>query len=186
MIYDVRDDIEEVLLTEKQLSKKIKELGRRLNEDYADKDPVLIGVLKGSLMFLSDLLREVTVRCSVDFIALSSYGDETETSGVVKMIMDLRESIQGRHVLVVEDIVDTGLTMAYLRDNLMTRHPESFGICALLSKPDSRQVYIDLKYEGFEIPGKFVVGYGLDFGERYRNLPYIATLKPEIYNRRKL
>ena len=184
MTYDVRNDIEEILLTEKQIGKKVRELGRRINEDYGDKDPVLIGILKGSVMFLSDLLKEITVKCSVDFIALSSYGDETETSGVVKIIMDLRESIRDRHVLLVEDIVDTGLTMEYLRDNLMTRHPKSFGICTLLSKPDSRQVYVDLKYAGFEIPGRFVVGYGLDYGEFYRNLPYIATLKKEIYRRK--
>jgi hypoxanthine phosphoribosyltransferase len=125
------------------------------------------------------------MHCSIDFIAVSSYEGETESSGVVRLIMDLRESIVDRHVLLIEDIVDTGLTMAYLRDNLLTRKPESFKICTLLSKPDNREVKIDIDYTGFEIPNKFVVGYGLDYMEKYRNLPYVAILKPEVYRKRK-
>jgi hypoxanthine phosphoribosyltransferase len=132
------------------------------------------------VVFLTDLMRNLDLRCSIDFMAVSSYRD-TETSGVVKLIMDLRETIEDRHVLLIEDIVDTGLTTAYLRDNLLTRKPQSFRLCALLSKPENRRLAIDIDYMGFEIPNRFVVGYGLDFRERYRQLPFVATLKPEIY-----
>ncbi len=180
---NIKEDIAGVLIDSEQVQNKVKELGKKISRDYKEKNPVLISVLKGSIVLLADLLKAVDISCSVDFIAVSSYGENTETSGVVKLIMDLRESIEGRHVLLVEDIVDTGLTMAYLKENLLTRHPASFKICALLSKPQRRQVNIDLDYIGFEIPDDFVVGYGLDYDEKYRNLDYIGTLKPRIYQK---
>ncbi len=178
---DRKNEIGKTLLTGRQIAKKVKELGRAISSDYRGLDPVFVGILKGSVIFLSDLLREIDIECSVDFIALSSYMGEAETSGVVKVVMDLRESIRERHVVLIEDIVDTGLSMAYLRDNLLTRQPASFSICSLLSKTAARRVHVDLKYTGFEVPEEFLVGYGLDYRERYRNLPYIAALKPEVY-----
>lgn len=179
---NIKDDIQEIILTEEEINEKVKELGAKINEDYSGKAPVLVSILKGSVVFLAGLLKNINIACSIDFIAVSSYGRSTESSGVVKLIMDLRESIEGMHVLLVEDIVDTGLTMEYLRNNLLTRNPESFKICTLLSKLKSKDIELDIDYKGFEIPDKFVVGYGLDYAERYRNLPFVATLKPEIYS----
>ncbi|MGE5554335.1 MAG: hypoxanthine phosphoribosyltransferase [Betaproteobacteria bacterium] len=173
------DDLSEILLQPDQLSAKIKELGRTISRDYADKDPLLIGVLKGAVVFLSDLLREITVPVSVDFMAVSSYGAATKSSGIVRILKDLDESIEGRHVLVVEDIVDTGLTLHYMLENLSSRHPASLKVCALLDKPERRQVAVPVDYIGFHIPDKFVVGYGLDYAEKYRNLPYIGVLRPD-------
>ena len=181
MTSSIKNDIAEILISEEEIKKKVEEIAAQINVDYRDKNPVLVSILKGSVVFLSDLLKNIDIKCSIDFIAVFSYSGDTESSGVVKLIMDLRESIEGRHVLLIEDIIDTGLTMAYLRDNLLTRKPKSFKICTLLSKPSNRQIHIDSCYTGFEILNKFVVGYGLDYRERYRNLPFIATLKPEVY-----
>ncbi|MGM0441240.1 MAG: hypoxanthine phosphoribosyltransferase [Elusimicrobiota bacterium] len=180
---NVNKDIREVLIDEKVIDDKVRELAEEINRDFAGKNPVLISILKGSVVFLSDLLKYVTIESSIDFIAVSSYEGDTESSGVVKLVMDLRESIEDRHVIIVEDIIDTGLTMAYLRDNFLTRKPASFNICSLLYKPENNEVNIDIDYMGFEIPDKFVVGYGLDYREKYRNLPYLGTLKPEIYRK---
>lgn len=177
--WNMADDLSEILLQPDQLSAKIKELGRTISRDYADKDPLLIGVLKGAVVFLSDLLREITVPVSVDFMAVSSYGAATKSSGIVRILKDLDESIEGRHVLVVEDIVDTGLTLHYMLENLSSRHPASLKVCALLDKPERRQVAVPVDYIGFHIPDKFVVGYGLDYAEKYRNLPYIGVLRPD-------
>lgn len=177
----IYNDIEEKVLSAGEIKRKVKKIGKKINKDYKDKNPVLISILKGSVVFLSDLLKYVDVKCSIDFIEVSSYKNRMESSGVVKMVMDVRESIEGRHVLLVEDIVDTGLTMAYLRDNFMTRKPKSFKICALLDKPQNRQINIDIDYKGFEIPDKFVVGYGLDYMEKYRNIPFVGTLRKEVY-----
>ncbi len=179
----IRKDIRNILITEDQIKNKIRELGERINNDYHGKNPVLISILKGSVVFLADILKVLDIKCSIDFIAVSSYKDGTASSGVVRLIMDLRESIEGRHVLLIEDIVDTGLTVSYLRDNLLTRKPKSFKICALLSKLRSCDTKIDIDYVGFKIPDKFVVGYGLDYMEKYRNLPYVAILNPEVYRK---
>lgn len=176
------NDIQEILIPKETIEEKVKELALQITKDYKGKDPILISILKGSVVFLADLVRNLDVRCSIDFIALSSYS-RTESSGIVRLIMDLRESIEGRNVLLIEDIVDTGLTMAYLKNNLFTRKPKSFKLCTFLSKPSNREIDIDIDYLGFEIPNKFVVGYGLDFMEEYRNLPYVAILKPEIYRK---
>lgn len=178
---NINQDIQEVLLDRDKIQDKVKEIAGKINEDFTGKNPVLISILKGSVVFLSDLLKYIDIESSIDFIAVSSYGGDTESSGVVKLVMDLRESIEDRHVIVVEDIIDTGLTMAYLRDNFLTRKPASFNICSLLYKPENNEVNIDVDYMGFKIPDKFVVGYGLDYQEKYRNLPYLGTLKPEIY-----
>lgn len=181
----IKNDISEVLVSEEQINNKVREMGQWICSDYKDKNPVLISILKGSVIFMADLMRSLNIKCSIDFMAVSSYRGNTETSGVVKLVMDLRETIEGRHVLLVEDIVDTGLTTAYLKENLLTRKPTSLKLCALLSKPDNRQVHIDIDYLGFEIPDKFVVGYGLDYREKYRHVPFIATLKPEVYRKNK-
>jgi hypoxanthine phosphoribosyltransferase len=169
-------DIEKVLLDKPEIESRVQELGRQISKDYAGKKPMLIGILKGSAIFLADLMREVTVDCTVDFMCLSSYQGDGST-GVVRMLLDLRESAEGKDLLIVEDIVDTGLTLRYLLDNLKTRKPRSVEICAFLSKPDCRKVEVNAKYVGFSIPNEFVVGYGLDFNERYRNLPYVGVLK---------
>jgi hypoxanthine phosphoribosyltransferase len=181
----IRKDLSTILVSEEQIKSRMKELGEQLNRDYKDKNPVLISILKGSVVFMADLLKVLDFKCSIDFIAVSSYGGETESSGVVRMIMDVRESIEDRHVLLVEDIVDTGLTVSYLKDNFLTRKPKSFKICTLLSKPENRKIEIDIDYMGFEIPNKFVVGYGLDYMEQYRNLPFVGVLNPEVYRNKK-
>lgn len=169
-------DIERVLLDEGVIRSRIAELGRQLSADYAGRKPVLIGILKGSIPFMADLMRTMEVDHTVDFMCLSSYSGDSST-GVVRLILDLRESIQDRDVLVVEDIVDTGLTLSYLRQNLLTRAPRTLELVTLLDKPDCRKVNISPKYCGFKIPNEFVVGYGLDYNEAYRHLPYIGVLK---------
>ena len=169
-------DIERVLLDEGAIRTRIAELGRQLSADYAGRKPVLIGILKGSIPFMADLMRCLEVDHTVDFMCLSSYNGDSST-GVVRLILDLRESIQDRDVLVVEDIVDTGLTLSYLRQNLLTRGPRTLELVTLLDKPDCRKVNISPKYCGFKIPNEFVVGYGLDYNEAYRHLPYIGVLK---------
>jgi hypoxanthine phosphoribosyltransferase len=172
----VIDEHHEVLIDAGALRARVAELGARLNEDYAGRDLVLICVLKGAVLFLSDLMRELTMPFEVDFMAVSSYGEATRTSGVVKLVKDLDRPIEGRDVLIVEDIVDSGLTLDYLKRSLEERGPSSVRVCALLTKPDRRQVPLDPDYVGFEIPDRFVVGYGLDHAERLRGLPYIAAL----------
>ncbi|MGH3117154.1 MAG: hypoxanthine phosphoribosyltransferase [Gaiellales bacterium] len=174
-------DIEQVLITGDDVQAKIRELGDRITEDYRGRDLLLIGVLKGAFVLMADLSRHIRLPLQFDFMAVSSYGVATKTSGVVRIMKDLDRDIEGKDVLLVEDIVDSGLTLAYLLRNLRARKPASLEVCALLQKPEVQQVPLDIKYKGFEIPPVFVVGYGLDFAERYRNLPYVATLKPEAY-----
>jgi hypoxanthine phosphoribosyltransferase len=175
------DDIEEVLIPEAALQDRIRELGRQIAQEYKDKDPLLVGILTGAFVFLSDLLRAIPIACQVDFMATQSYGNSTESSGIVRILKDLNQSIEGRHVVVVDDIIDTGLTMDYLLETLKARYPASLRVCALLDKRPRRRREVAIDFRGFEIPDKFVIGYGLDFAGRYRNLPYIAVLKPELY-----
>ncbi|HHW15357.1 MAG TPA: hypoxanthine phosphoribosyltransferase [Firmicutes bacterium] len=173
------DDLSEVLLNAEELQAKIKELGTAISRDYAGKDLLLVGVLKGAVVFLSDLLRAIDIPAAIDFMAVSSYGAATKSSGIVRILKDLDDSIEGRHVLVVEDIVDSGLTLHYMLENLASRRPASIKVCALLDKPERRQVEVHVDYLGFRIPDRFVVGYGLDYAEKYRNLPYIGVLRPD-------
>jgi hypoxanthine phosphoribosyltransferase len=173
----VRDPLlGEILVQPDDLKRRVRELGEQISRDYVDMDVLLIGVLKGAVFFLADLMRQIDLPCEVDFMAVSSYGSATESSGVVRIIKDLDQSIEGRNVLIVEDIVDSGLTLQYLLRNLGARNPASVEVVALLTKPERRKVDIEPRYVGFEIPDKFVVGYGLDHAERYRNLPYVAAL----------
>ena len=169
-------DIEKILFQPEQIRRRIQELAKEISRDYQGKNLVLVGVLKGSVLFLSDLMRALTISCSVDFISLSSY-DGDASSGVVRVLLDLRETAEGKDLLIVEDIVDTGLTLAYLKQNLQTRNPNSLAICALLDKPDCRKVPVEVRYTGFRVPNDFLVGYGLDYNEKYRQLPYIGVLK---------
>ncbi len=170
----------EILITEDVLQTRIRELGTEISADYQGRDLLLVGVLKGAVFFLADLMRHLTVPCEIDFMAISSYGASTDTSGVVRILKDLDINIDGRHVLVVEDIIDSGLTLSYLMRNLESREPASLEICALLTKPDRREIDVPVRYTGFEIPNKFVIGYGLDFAERYRNLPYVGVLHSDL------
>jgi hypoxanthine phosphoribosyltransferase len=169
--------IGEILVQPDDLRRKVADLGRQISEDYEGRDLLLVGVLKGAVFFLSDLMREITVPCEVDFMAVASYGSATDSSGVVRILKDLDASIEGRNVLIVEDIVDSGLTLQYLLRNLRARGPASVEVCALLTKPDRRKIELEARYVGFEIPDRFAIGYGLDHGERYRNLPYVAALQ---------
>jgi hypoxanthine phosphoribosyltransferase len=178
----LHDDIAKVLISEQELQQRVCELAEQLSEDYADLNPLLICVLKGGYVFLADLTRCLTIRHGIDFMAVSSYGNNTTSSGVVRILKDLDKDISGRHVLIVEDIIDTGHTIAYLLENLRVRQPASLRICTLLSKPDRREVELDVDYIGFEIPNEFVIGYGLDYAENYRNLRYIGVLKPCVYS----
>jgi hypoxanthine phosphoribosyltransferase len=173
---DADIEIGEILVQADQLKHRIRELGESISRDYADKDLLLVGVLKGAVFFLSDLMRHISIPCEVDFMAVASYGSATDSSGVVRILKDLDAAIEGRDVLIVEDIVDSGLTLKYLLRNLGARGPASLEVCALLTKPERRKVELDAKYVGFEIANKFVIGYGLDYAERYRNLPYVAAL----------
>ncbi|MBE3583357.1 MAG: hypoxanthine phosphoribosyltransferase [Limnochordaceae bacterium] len=179
----MHEDVAEILLTQEQIAVKVAELGKQISQDYEGKDLGLICILKGASIFAADLVRHIELPISLDFMAISSYGMGTKTSGVVRILKDLDHPIQGRHILVVEDIVDTGLTLKYLLESLRSRQPASLHVCTLLDKPSRRRVEIEPDYNGFHIPDKFVVGYGLDFDERYRNLPYIGVLKPEVYQR---
>jgi hypoxanthine phosphoribosyltransferase len=181
MSVSIEKDIAEILIGTEELQAKVAELGRQISEDYRGRTPLLICLLRGAVVFLSDLIRAVDIPLEMDFMAISSYGDSTASSGVVRLMMDLKSNITGRNVLIVEDIVDTGRTLAYILDNLRTRRPADVKVCALLSKPSRREVQVELDYLGFEIPDKFVVGYGLDYAENYRNLPFIGVLKPELY-----
>ena len=175
------EEIGEILVQADELQHRIKQMGEEIVRDYAGKDLLLIGVLKGAFLFLADLMRHLDVGCEVDFMAVASYGSSTESSGVVRILKDLDAPLEGRHVLIVEDIVDSGLTLQYLLRTLDNRKPASLEVAALLRKVDLQRVPLDIRYTGFEIPNEFVVGYGLDYAERFRNLPYIATLRPEAY-----
>ncbi len=178
----LRDDIAKVLISEEKLQARVAELGRAINEMYDDADrPLLICVLKGAFLFLADLTRHLEMRHEVDFMEVSSYGAGTASSGVVRILLDLEQSIEGRHVLIVEDIIDSGRTLDYITRNLRTRRPVSLRVCSLLSKPSRREVEIQVDFVGFEVPDEFVVGYGLDYAEEYRNLPFIGVLKKEVY-----
>lgn len=173
----MRDDaVGEILVQPDDLSRRVRELGGQITADYEGRDLLLVGVLKGAVFFLSDLMRHIDVPCEVDFMAVASYGSSTDSSGVVRILKDLDVPIEGRHVLIVEDIVDSGLTLQYLLRNLGARDPRTIEVCALLTKPERRKVSVEPRYVGFEIPDRFVIGYGLDHGERYRNLPYVAAL----------
>ena len=176
-------DVKEILLSEEQIALKVKELGQRISEDYYGKEILMVGILKGSLVFMADLIRQVTVPVTIDFMAISSYGKASKSSGVVQILKDLDQNIEGKHVLVVEDIVDSGLTLKYMLENLSTRKPASIKICTFLDKPSRRKAEVVTDYNGFTIPDKFVVGYGLDYAERYRNLKDISVLKPEVYTK---
>jgi hypoxanthine phosphoribosyltransferase len=178
----MQNDVGEILITDDQIREKTAELGRQITKDYRGKNPLLICILKGGLMFLADLMREIDIPVEIDFMAVSSYGDATESSGVVRILMDLDRNIKGRHVLIVEDIIDTGRTLTYIMDNLRTRGPASVRVCTMLDKPARRILDIPIDYVGFEIPDRFVIGYGLDYGEIYRNLPFVGVLKPERYS----
>ena len=176
------DDIDHVLISSEQLEARVAELAARISADYHGMDPLLICVLKGGYVFLADLTRQLTIRHAIDFMAISSYGNATVSSGVVAILKDLERDITGRHILIVEDIIDTGHTLAYLLENLRLRAPASVRICTLLSKPSRREVDLDIDYVGFEIPNEFVIGYGLDYAEHYRGLPFIGVLSPKVYS----
>lgn len=178
----MRDHIEQVLITKEQIEEKIKELGEKISNDYRNCDNLLlVGVLKGAVVFMADLIRNIDIPLDIDFMAVSSYGSSTESSGVVRILKDLDDPIEGKDLLVVEDIIDSGLTLSDMCDILKSRKPKSLKICALLDKPSRRKIDLKVDYLGFEIPDYFVVGYGLDYAEKYRNLPDICVLKPEIY-----
>jgi hypoxanthine phosphoribosyltransferase len=177
----MNNDIKEVLYNEDQLNDKIRQMGAKISNDYSGKELILIGVLKGSVVFMSDLIKQITIPCKMDFMAVSSYGSSTETSGVVRILKDLDFDIQGKDVLIVEDIIDSGVTLKYLMKYLSARKPSSLEIICLLNKPSRRTVDIDVKYLGYNVPDYFLVGFGLDFAEKYRNLPYVGILKEEIY-----
>jgi hypoxanthine phosphoribosyltransferase len=172
--------VAEVLVDQEALAERIAELGDEISEDYDGRDLLLVGVLKGAVFFMADLMRNIRVHCEVDFMAISSYGAATDSSGVVRILKDLDINIRDRHVLVVEDIIDSGLTLSYLVRNLSAREPASLEICALLTKPSRREIEVPVRYVGFEIPNRFVIGYGLDFAERYRNLPYVGVLNERL------
>jgi hypoxanthine phosphoribosyltransferase len=174
-------DVKEVLITSQEIEDKVREIGARITEDYKGEKPLLIGILRGAVVIMSDLMRNIDLQCELDFMDISSYGTGTSSSGVVRILKDLEEDITDRHVLIVEDIIDTGLTLSYLMRSLQARKPASLEICALLSKPSRRRADLDVRYLGFEIPDEFVVGYGLDYAGAYRNLPDICVLKPEVF-----
>lgn len=181
---NIENDIERILISEEDLQAKVKELGEKISADYAnaEEDVIFIGVLKGCFVFMADLMRYVNLHCSMDFMAVSSYGSGTTSTGAVEIIKDLREDIENKHVIFVEDILDSGVTLNYLKQYLQVRNPASIRIATLMDKPARRKADIHADYFGFEVPDAFVVGYGLDYDEQYRNLPYVGVLKPEIYS----
>jgi hypoxanthine phosphoribosyltransferase len=180
-VTDAHADIAEVLVSEQEIQDKIVQLAKAIDEDYRGKELMLVGVLKGAVMVMADLARAVETPVSMEFMAVSSYGSSTSSSGVVRILKDLDREIEGQHVLVVEDIIDSGLTLNWLLRNMRSRHPASVEVCALLRKPDAAKVEVPVKYVGFDLPSEFVVGYGLDYAERYRDLPFVGRLKPEVY-----
>jgi hypoxanthine phosphoribosyltransferase len=175
-------DVQEVLISSADIESKVREIGALISEDYRGEKLLLVGILRGAVVVMSDLMRNINLQCELDFMDISSYGTGTSSSGVVRILKDLEEDITGRHVLIVEDIIDTGLTLSYLRRSLLARKPASLEICSLLSKPSRRRVELDVKYLGFEVPDEFVVGYGLDYAGAYRNLPDICVLKSEVFS----
>ncbi|MGF9908007.1 hypoxanthine phosphoribosyltransferase [Brevibacillus porteri] len=179
----MNQDIEKILLSEEDIAVKVRELGKTLAAEYKDKNPLVICVLKGAVVFMADLIRHMDIPCEMDFMAVSSYGSGTESSGMVKILKDLDTSVQNRHVLVVEDIMDSGLTLSRLVELLRHREAASVKVVTLLNKPERRKVDISPDYKGYDVPDEFVVGYGLDYSEHYRNLPYIGVLKPEVYTK---
>lgn len=176
------DDILKVLISEEDLRSKVKELGAKISADYAGKNLMMVSVLKGSVVFMADLMRAITVPCEIDFMSVSSYGADVKTSGVVKIIKDLDQELEGKDLLIVEDILDSGMTLSYITGLLKQRGPNSIRLCTLLDKPERRQADVAADYFGFVVPDEFVVGYGLDYAEKYRNLPYVGILKPEVYS----
>ena len=177
---ELEQAVTDVLIDEQTLRRRVAELGEEVSADYQGRDLLLVGVLKGAVFFMADLMRQLTVPCEIDFMAISSYGASTDSSGVVRILKDLDINIEGRHVLVVEDIIDSGLTLSYLIRNLEAREPATLEVCALMTKPERREIDVPVRYVGFEIPNRFVIGYGLDFAERYRNLPYVGVLDPAL------
>jgi hypoxanthine phosphoribosyltransferase len=175
-------DVQKVLIPSTDIESKVREIGALISEDYRGEKLLLVGILRGAVVVMSDLMRNINLQCELDFMDISSYGTGTSSSGVVRILKDLEEDITGRHVLIVEDIIDTGLTLSYLRRSLLARKPASLEICSLLSKPSRRRVELDVKYLGFEVPDEFVVGYGLDYAGAYRNLPDICVLKSEVFS----
>lgn len=177
----MKQDIKSVLLSEEQLKEKVVSIGKRISEDYKGKELILVGVLKGSVPFMADLIKYIDIPCKMDFMAVSSYGNSTESSGVVRIIKDLDFEIENKEVLVIEDIVDSGITLKYLKEYLRAKRPSNVEVACLLNKPERRKVDVDVKYLGFDVPDEFLVGYGLDYAEMYRNLPFIGILKESIY-----
>ena len=177
----MKNDIEEILVSKEDISLKVKEMGKQISEDYEGKDLLLIGVLKGSFIFLADLMREISIPVEVDFMAVSSYGSSTKSSGVVRILKDLDSTIEGKDILFVEDIIDSGLTLSYLISNFKSRGAKSVNACTLIDKPEIRKAEVDVAYKGFDIPDKFIVGYGLDYDQKYRNLDQIYILKEDAY-----
>lgn len=177
------NDMEKVLLSAEEIQEKVKELGAQISKDYEGKNLMLISILKGSIVFMSDLMRAITIHCKIDFMAVSSYGSSTKTSGVVRILKDLDIPLENYDVLIVEDILDSGMTLDYITKILNERHPKSIKICTLLDKPSRRKIDIKADYVGFIVPDEFVVGYGLDYDERYRNVPFVGVLRPEIYTK---
>ena len=175
------NDIEKVLISEEELAQTVKKLGAQISEDYKNKDLLLVSVLKGSVIFMADLMRAITIPCNIDFMAVSSYGSGSKSSGVVKIIKDLDKSIEGKDLLIVEDILDSGRTLNYIKDILLARNPKSIRICTLFDKPERREVDLFADYIGCKVPNEFIVGYGLDYDEYYRNVPYIGALKRSVY-----
>lgn len=177
------EDIQQVLFTEEEIDSKIREMAKEISNDYKDKDLLVVGVLKGSVIFTSELVKRISIPCSMDFMAVSSYGDSSETSGVVRILKDLDHSIEGKDIIIVEDIIDSGVTLNYLLNYLKARKVNSIEVVALLSKPERRKVDVNVKYMGFEVPDEFLVGYGLDYAERYRNLPFVGILDKKVYQK---
>ena len=176
-------DVERILITSEEIGARVRELGQQITNDYAGQEILMIGVLRGAVIFMADLARSIKRPMDIDFMAITSYGLSTNSSGVVRIIKDLDEVVEGRHILIIEDIIDSGLTLNYLVDNIKSRKPASVRICTLLSKPDRRKVNVTVDYNGFIIPDHFVVGYGLDYAGKFRNLPFIGVVKPEIYQK---
>jgi hypoxanthine phosphoribosyltransferase len=174
-------DVQEILISAQQMQARVADLGAQISRDYEGKNPILVSVLVGAAVFTADLLRAITIPCFLDFVAISSYGKETRSSGVVRILKDLDESVESRHVIIIEDIIDTGLTLNYLLDMMRHRNVASVKVCSMLDKPSRRLTNVQVDYVGFEVPDEFVVGYGLDFAQRYRNLPYVGVLRPEVY-----
>ncbi len=179
----IENDVKEILISREELAEKCRELGAQISEDYKGLDLVLVGILKGSVVFMTDLMKEITIPCMIEFMEVSSYGEGSQSSGIVKINKDLDMDISGKHILIVEDIIDTGLTLHYLIDYLKARKAASTAIVCLLDKKEGRSKEIDVDYVGYEVPDEFIIGYGIDYAEKYRNLPYVASLKEEIYKK---